>query len=128
MAPDGEWLSTCRDGEVGTNVSALRIAADGTREWVEAGSGRTTVTHPDSFAAPTHWKTARPVGGEHHGSERHRGRPWRRGSQACDASGRPVVTYEMRRPASAIASRSGPSSVPQARRSVPQARRSVPHT
>jgi hypothetical protein len=54
LAPANMWLRTRRDGENGTNICGLRIWDD-TREWVEASTGVTTVTH-HSFAAPTHWQ------------------------------------------------------------------------
>jgi hypothetical protein len=54
-APVGLWLRTRREGERGTNICGLRIWRDGGREWIEAATGRTTVTH-HSFAAPTHWQ------------------------------------------------------------------------
>lgn len=54
-APTGVWIRTKREGEKGENVCALNRDPDGNEEWVERGSGITTITH-HSFAAPTHWK------------------------------------------------------------------------
>lgn len=44
------WVPTCKLGERGFNL-CRRVHGD---EWVEHGSGVTTVTH-HSFAAPTHF-------------------------------------------------------------------------
>jgi len=51
--PVNTWLYTAREGERGVNLCML-LRIDGLDEWVEAGSGATTVTH-HSFAAPTHY-------------------------------------------------------------------------
>lgn len=62
-APENTWVRTKREGEDGENVCAYRVLnfepADGEWEWVERGTGRTTVTH-HSFAPPTHWLPLEP--------------------------------------------------------------------
>lgn len=49
-APVGEFLMTKREGEKGINF----CMTVGGGEWVEYGTGRTTVTH-HSFLPPTHY-------------------------------------------------------------------------
>ena len=54
--PANMWLATKREGEDGENVCMALFENVGDQiEWVERGSGRTTVTH-HSFAPPTHWR------------------------------------------------------------------------
>jgi hypothetical protein len=60
--PYGLTLETCRLGEVGTNRCCAVFAPEdivsrdpGSIEWVEEGTGVTTVTH-GTFLSPTHWR------------------------------------------------------------------------
>jgi hypothetical protein len=52
--PERKLLITRREGESGTNLCSVAIHPDGTLEWIESVSRRTTITH-DTFLHPTHW-------------------------------------------------------------------------
>lgn len=55
LPPANVWVLTKREGEDGWNVCCQVRHDEDTVEWIEKGSGRTTVTH-HSFVGPTHWK------------------------------------------------------------------------
>jgi hypothetical protein len=57
--PLAVWIETKRQGEARVNVCCCRMMHIGDEpEWIERGSGRTTVTH-GTFLPPTHWRWLR---------------------------------------------------------------------